>query len=85
MLELKYLFGVQTIESNVNLTQIVQFVEGSVLFVGTEHGAIRAYDYPLTGMLLLVLIVLLRDIDLATTYVNLESDNYLVFNYTKQD
>lgn len=43
--------GVQTIESDVTLTQLVEHVEGNLLFVGTEHGALRAYQYPFTGML----------------------------------
>lgn len=44
--------GAQIIESNVNLTQIKQFVGGSLIIAGTEHGALRAYLYPLTGMIL---------------------------------
>ncbi|CAK9258476.1 unnamed protein product [Sphagnum jensenii] len=40
-------------ESNVALTQIAMCGGGALLFAGTETGAIRAYSYPLTGMLLL--------------------------------
>lgn len=43
----------QIFESNVALTQIAMCGGGALLFAGTETGAIRAYSYPLTGMLLL--------------------------------
>lgn len=43
----------QTIDSNVSLSHIALSLGAGVLFAGTEHGAIRAYQYPLTGMLLL--------------------------------
>lgn len=43
----------QTIDSNVSLPHIALSLGAGVLFAGTAHGAIRAYQYPLTGMLLL--------------------------------
>jgi hypothetical protein len=43
----------QTIDSNVSLSHIALSLGAGVLYAGTEQGAIRAYQYPLTGMLLL--------------------------------
>lgn len=44
----------QSFDSDVMLTHLALCVGGGVLFAGTESGAVRAYQYPLIGMLLVL-------------------------------